>query len=89
MTTRKVNLVKPRGKSEGESNGNSKLSTRSVMTIKEQLRKGVPKRLLARIYGVSPGTIRFIAAGATWGSVKGPSAGRRGRRHRPTPKAKS
>lgn len=54
----------------GEACPAAKLNDDAVREIKRCLRVGHTKKSLAARYGVSPGTIGFIASGATWGHVE-------------------
>lgn len=53
----------------GEDNGQHKLTAEQVLDIRRGLLDGVPGRQLARAYGVSPRTIRFIKRNETWKDV--------------------
>jgi hypothetical protein len=52
--------------SSGEKNGRAKLTVEQVSGIRSSLALGGTERGLAKIYGVSKGTIGFIKRGETW-----------------------
>jgi hypothetical protein len=54
----------------GEGSPAAKLNDESVREIKRGLRAGQTKKSLANKYGVSTGTIGFIARGETWGHIE-------------------
>jgi len=51
---------------KGEAVNTAKLTDRKVITIRKALTRGAVGAHLARDYGVSESTIRFIKQGATW-----------------------
>ena len=51
---------------KGEANGNRKLSAIDVDCIRRAIGLGFPRQSIANVYGVSKGTINFIASGTTW-----------------------
>lgn len=53
----------------GEQSPSAKLNDDAVRDIKRRLRAGETHRSLATEYGISTGTIGFIARGETWGHV--------------------
>jgi hypothetical protein len=62
-------LAKPPRNGPGELSGSAKLTEDKVREIKRRLALGQPKKSIAAHYGVSPGTVGFIANGQTWGHV--------------------
>lgn len=53
----------------GTQNGRAKLSEDDVREIRRRCSSGEAKSLVAQAFGVSPGAVYFIAAGATWSHV--------------------
>ena len=51
---------------KGRRNPNSKLTEEEVRGIRQGLRAGVAKKMLARLYGCDPECIRKINRGDTW-----------------------
>jgi hypothetical protein len=56
----------------GEGNPNAKVTEPDVVRIRQQVAAGRTKASVAREFGVSRATVRFIAVGATWRHVGGP-----------------
>lgn len=63
-------LATPRDIGPGERSPSSKLTDAIVRDIKTRLASGWTQKALADLYGVSSGTIGFIARGETWGHVQ-------------------
>jgi len=55
--------------SRGEANKNSKLDSAKVLDIRRRLAAGETQAVIARRYGVTPGTICNIKTGRRWSSV--------------------
>lgn len=53
----------------GEKNGNSKLKVKQVLKIKEHIKNKIPYLRIAKLFNVSPCTIRHIAIGKRWVGV--------------------
>lgn len=54
----------------GSRVGTSRLTEEQVALIKRDLARGVPRRAVAREYGVSTGTVGFIKNGTSWRHVE-------------------
>jgi len=65
------------GQPSGERHAMAKLRDEEVRTIHQRLKEGEKQTDLALEYGVSIGTIGFIAAGRTWGNLGLGALGRR------------
>jgi DNA invertase Pin-like site-specific DNA recombinase len=50
----------------GEKNGSAKLTNEKVREIFGLAKEGLSRREIAKIYGVSPRTVKDIVSGATW-----------------------
>lgn len=50
----------------GENNGRAKLTWEQVRAMRHMHTKGVPPRLLVKLFGVSRSAIAFIVRGETW-----------------------
>lgn len=62
--------ARPEVLARGERNGAAVLSANGVRKIRRLRRSGIGRRTVARMFGVSKGTIWFIDRGVTWRHVE-------------------
>lgn len=66
----KIHAINVLGTGRGSRNGFSKLTEGEVKQIKSMLSNGQSARSIAKMYGVTRGTIGHIKSGACWGWMK-------------------
>ncbi len=53
----------------GERHGRAKLTDQTVRQIKAMIHAGIPRRVIAQTFGVSPYTVRYVRRGQHWAHV--------------------
>jgi hypothetical protein len=62
-------VMRPNEMARGEENGSAKLNASQVIQIREERKRGVPRKVIAERYGVSEGCVKAIIGRRTWAHI--------------------